>query len=107
MSGVFLYKQCPSSLPLFQRTTNKQTIVCSYDRLLEHTIVCFYDRLRTYDRLLVSVTLEKREGACALFVQKNSRHFIIIMTKHNTPQQEIYTEVKYVNSSGMRERTLM
>ena len=24
----------------------------------------------TYDRLLVSVTLEKREGACALFVQK-------------------------------------
>ena len=26
--------------------------------------------LTTYDRLLVSVTLEKREGACALFVQK-------------------------------------
>ena len=27
-------------------------------------------RSTTYDRLLVSVTLEKREGACALFVQK-------------------------------------
>ena len=30
----FLYKQCTSSLPLFQRNTNKQTIVCW------HTIVC-------------------------------------------------------------------
>ena len=26
--------------------------------------------------------------------------------KHNTPQQEFYTEVNYVNS-GMKERTLM
>ena len=28
LSGVFLYKQCTSSLPLFQSNTNKQTIVC-------------------------------------------------------------------------------
>ena len=28
------------------------------------------ETVSTYDRLLVSVTLEKREGACALFVQK-------------------------------------
>ena len=45
----FLYKQCTSSLPLFQRNTNKQTIVCwnslteeghCCSKLFQHTIVC-------------------------------------------------------------------
>ena len=89
MSGVFLYKQCTSSLPLFQRNTNKQTIVCwnSFGQqcnsallqsngtiwLKKGTVALLPETVSTYDRLLVSVTLEKREGACALFVQKNSR----------------------------------
>ena len=33
------------------------------------------ETVSTYDRLLVSVTLEKREGACALFVQKTPDMF--------------------------------
>ena len=36
------------------------------------------ETVSTYDRLLVSVTLEKREGPCALFVQKNSRQTSLV-----------------------------
>ena len=63
----FLYKQCTSSLPLFQRNTNKQT---------QHTI--------NFVRLLVSVTLEKREGACALFVQKTPDMFTNLPSARKT-----------------------
>ena len=81
----FLYKQCTSSFPLFQRNTNKQTIVCwnSFGQQCPSSVKWYitipFDRRRallpetvsTYDRLLVSVTLEKREGACVC--TKNSR----------------------------------
>ena len=72
----FLYKQCTSSLPLFQRNTNKPTIVSwnSFGQPCPSSVDWRRARLpetvSTYDRRLVSVTLEKREGACALFVQK-------------------------------------
>ena len=38
----------------------------------------------TYDRLLVSVTLEKREGACALFVQKTPDMFTNLPSARKT-----------------------
>ena len=83
----FLYKQCTSSLPLFQRNTNKQTheVVYIYhlteeghccSKLFQHTI--------NFVRLLVSVTLEKREGACALFVQKTPDMFTNLPSARKT-----------------------
>ena len=76
MSGVFLYKQCTSSLPLFQRNTNKQTH--EVDPMLTINFV----------RLLVSVTLEKRKGACAWFVQKTPDFYFYLycLTKRIIPE---------------------
>ena len=42
------------------------------------------ETVSTYDRLLVSVTLEKREGACALFVQKNPDMFTNLPSARKT-----------------------
>ena len=73
----FLYKQCTSSLPLFQRNTNKHIPFDWRRALLPETV-------STYDRLLVSVTLEKREGACALFVQKTPDMFTNLPSARKT-----------------------
>ena len=40
------------------------------------------ETVSTYDRLLVSVTLEKREGACALFVQKTPDTYLPKLSLH-------------------------
>ena len=60
MSGVFCTNnaQAPSLFSNITLTSSK---------LFQHTI--------NFVRLLVSVTLEKREGACALFVQKTPEKF--------------------------------
>ena len=42
------------------------------------------ETVSTYDRLLVSVTLEKREGACALFVQKTPDMFTNLPSARKT-----------------------
>ena len=68
----FLYKQCTSSIPLFQRNTNKQTH--EVDGTIDINFV----------RLLVSVTLGKREGACALFVQKTPDMFTNLPSARKT-----------------------
>ena len=44
------------------------------------------ETVSTYDRLLVSVTLEKREGACALFVQKTPDMFTNLPSARKTLQ---------------------
>ena len=92
----FLYKQCTSSLPLFQRNTNKQTIVCwnSFGQQCPSSVKWYIpldwrrallpETVSTYDRLLVSVTLEKREGACALFVQKTPDMFTNLPSARKT-----------------------
>ena len=91
-----MYKQCTSSLPLFQRNTNKQTIVCwnSFGQQCPSSVKWYMhipfdwrrallpETVSTYDRLLVSVTLEKREGACALFVQKTPDMFTVAEIRH-------------------------
>ena len=92
----FLYKQCTSSLPLFQRSTNEQTIVCwnSFGQQCPSSVKWYIpfdwrrallpETVSTYDRLLVSVTLEKREGACALFVQKTPDMFTNLPSARKT-----------------------
>ena len=42
------------------------------------------ETVSTYDRLLVSVTLEKREGACALFVLKTPDMFTNLRSARKT-----------------------
>ena len=42
-----------------------------------------YEGVRFFVHLLVSVTLEKREGACALFVQKTPDLVMVFQTRKN------------------------
>ena len=83
MSGVFLYKQCTSSLPLFQRNTNKQTIVCllvlrwKIGRELVH---CLYKKLQT------CLPTSRRPAKPYLFAdnQQSYKMFIFIMPNYRS-----------------------
>ena len=78
MSGVFCRNnaQAPSlfsSVTLTSRRSYVETVSGSSALLhipFDWRRALLPETVSTYDRLLVSVTLEKREGACALFVQK-------------------------------------
>ena len=48
------------------------------------------ETVSTYDRLLVSVTLEKREGACALFVQKLKKCSIFLFGPETYMNSEFF-----------------
>ena len=67
MSGVFLYKQCTSSLPLFQRYTNKQTH--EVDRMLKQfrATVPFFSQM-VYETTLGSRRrLNTKRGSCEVW----------------------------------------
>ena len=85
----FWYKQCTSSLPLFQRNTNKQTIVCwnSFGQQCPSSVKWYI-----WYRLLVSVTLEKREGACAFFVLKTPDMFTNLPSARKTLLDTYFTQ---------------
>ena len=65
------------------------------------------ETVSTYDRLLVSVTLEKREGACALFVQKTPDMFTNLQSARKTLLNPLLSpkNILQVNASGYREQS--
>ena len=72
-----MLKQFRATVPFFSQMV--------YRALLPETV-------STYDRLLVSVTLEKREGACALFVQKTPDMFTNLPSARKTLLEIMYCE---------------
>ena len=70
----FLYKQCTSSLPLFQRNTNKQTH--EDDRMLKQfrATVPFFSQMVRTSCVCLLVLRWKRGGSLCIVCTKNSRH---------------------------------
>ena len=60
------------------------------------------ETVSTYDRLLVSVTLEKREGACALFVQKTPDMFTNLPSACKTLL--VFFQKEFLKTKGEREK---
>ena len=74
----FLYKQCTSSLPLFQSNKQMHKVDGLWNSFWQQCSSIDWRRAllpetvsRTINFVHLLVTLEKREGACALFVQKS------------------------------------
>ena len=115
MSGVFCTNnaQAPSLFSNVTLTSRRSYVetVSGNSALLQSNIPFDWRRallpetVSTYDRLLVSVTLEKREGACALFVQKTPDMFTNLpsarktLLKHFLPKLNLYPNF----SSGLAD----
>ena len=74
-----------SNVTLTSRRSYVET-VSGKSALLQSNGTFLPETVSTYDRLLVSVTLEKREGACALFVQKTPDMFTNLPSARKTLQ---------------------